>query len=82
LVSKFAAHLPFYRQSQILARSGIQFDCSTLADWAGTAAFHLAPVVDRLTGHLKSSSKLFMDETTVPVLDPGRLPAGTPWAPS
>ena len=32
LVSKFADHLPFYRQSQILARSGIQVDRSTLAD--------------------------------------------------
>ncbi len=72
LMSKFADHLPFYRQSQILARSGIQIDRSTLADWAGTAAFHLGPVVDRLTEHLKSSGKLFMDETTAPVLDPGR----------
>ncbi len=72
LVSKFADHLPFYRQSQILARSGIQIDRSTLADWAGTAAFHLGLVVDRLTEHLKSSGKLFMDETTAPVLDPGR----------
>ena len=72
LVSKFADHLPFYRQSQILARSGIQIDRSTLADWAGTAAFHLGPVVDRLAEHIKSSGKLFMDETTAPVLDPGR----------
>ena len=29
-------------------------------------------MVDRLTEHLKSSGKLFMDETTAPVLDPGR----------
>ncbi|WP_425074859.1 IS66 family transposase [Sagittula sp. S175] len=72
LVSKFADHLPFYRQSQILARSGIQVDRSTLADWAGTAAFHLGPVVDRLAEHLKGSTKFFMDETTAPVLDPGR----------
>ena len=37
-----------------------------------TAAFHLGPVVDRLAEHLKASTKLFMDETTAPVLDPGR----------
>ncbi|WP_339115112.1 IS66 family transposase [Thioclava sp. GXIMD2076] len=72
LVSKFADHLPFYRQSQILARSGIQIERSTLADWAGTVAFHLGPVIDRLTEHLKSSEKLFMDDTTAPVLHPGR----------
>lgn len=72
LVSKYADHLPLYRQSQILARSGIDIHRSTLADWVGVAAFHLRPVVDRLAEHLKTSTKLFMDETTAPVLDPGR----------
>ncbi|MGV0817509.1 IS66 family transposase [Martelella sp. AMO21009] len=72
LVSKYADHLPLYRQSQILGRSGIDIHRSTLADWVGAAAFHLGPVVDRLADHLKTSGKLFMDETTAPVLDPGR----------
>ena len=72
LVSKYADHLPLYRQSQILARSGIDIHRSTLADWVGVAAFHLKPVVDRLAERLKTSTKLFMDETTAPVLDPGR----------
>ena len=65
-----SAHL--YRQSQILARSAIDLHRSTLAGWVGEAAFHLGPVVDRLAEHLKRSTKLFMDETTAPVLDPGR----------
>jgi len=72
LVSKYADHLPLFRQSQILARSGIIIHRSTLADWVGVAAFHLRPVVDRLAEHLKASTKLFMDETTAPILDPGR----------
>jgi len=72
LVSKYADHLPLYRQSQMLARSGITIDRGTLADWVGVAAFHLRPIVDRLAEHLKASTKLFMDETTAPVLDPGR----------
>jgi transposase len=72
MVSKYADHLPLFRQSQILARSGIDIHRSTLADWVGVAAFHLRPVVDRLAEHLKASTKLFMDETTAPVLDPGR----------
>jgi transposase len=72
LVSKYADHLPLYRQSRILERSGVAIHRSTLADWVGTAAFHLGPVVDRLAEHLKTSTKLFMDETTAPVLDPGR----------
>jgi transposase len=72
LVSKYADHLPLYRQSQMLARSGVTIDRGTLADWVGVAAFHLRPVVDQLAEHLKASTKLFMDETTAPVLDPGR----------
>ena len=55
-----ATRLPLYRQSQILARSGLQIDHSTLAGWVGKAAFHLGPVVDRLAEHLKRSTKLFM----------------------
>ena len=72
LVAKYADHCPLYRQSQILARSGIDLHRSTLAGWVGKAAFHLAPIVDRLAEHLKTSTKLFMDETSAPVLDPGR----------
>ena len=72
LVSKYADHLPLYRQSQIFARAGIELNRSTLADWVGKAAFHLAPIVTRMAELLKQSTKLFLDETTAPVLDPGR----------
>lgn len=61
LVSKYADHLPLYRHSQILAWAGVELHRSTLADWVGTAAFHLGPVVDHLAEHLKSSTKLFME---------------------
>ncbi len=73
LVSKYADHLPLYRQAQIYARQGVHLDRSTLADWVGRAAFHLRPVHERILAHLKSSTKLFADETTVPVLDPGAV---------
>src|SRR5881227_2600897 len=72
LVSKYADHLPLYRQAQIYARQGVNLDRSTLADWVGRAAFLLRPVHERLLDRLKASSKLFADETTAPVLDPGR----------
>lgn len=72
LVSKYADHIPLYRQSQILARSGLDLHRAVLADWVGKAAFHFRPIVDRLAEHLRRSGKLFMDETTAPVLDPGR----------
>ncbi len=72
LVSKYADHLPLYRQSQIYARQGVNLDRSTLADWVGRAAFLLRPIYDRLLDRLRASAKLFADETTAPVLDPGR----------
>jgi transposase len=72
LVAKYADHLPLYRQAQIYARQGITLDRSTLADWVGRAAFMLRPVHERLLTTLKTSTKLFADETTAPVLDPGR----------
>ena len=71
-VSKYADHCPLFRQSQIYARSGLNIDRSTLATWMGKVSFHLAPVVDHLLIELKSSSKLFMNQTGCPVLDPGR----------
>src|ERR1700750_3356465 len=72
LVSKYADHLPLYRQAQIYARQAVVLDRSTLADWVGRAAFLLRPVHERLLAILKGSTKLFADETTAPVLDPGR----------
>ena len=72
LVSKFADHLPLYRQAQIYARSGIELHRSTLADWVGKASFHLRPVYECLKAQLKTSNTLGLDETTVRVLDPGR----------
>jgi transposase len=72
IVSKYADHLPLYRQAQIYERQGLLLDRSTLADWVGRAAFHLRPIRERILASLRSSAKLFADETTAPVLDPGR----------
>jgi hypothetical protein len=72
IVSKYSEHLPLYRQAQVFARHRVMIERSTLADWVGRAAFRLAPIVDRMAELIKRSSKLFMDEATAPVLDPGR----------
>jgi transposase len=82
LVAKYADHLPLYRQSQIYRRQGVALDRSTLADWVGRAAFHLRPLHEHMLAVLKGSAKLFADETTAPVLDPGRgrTKTGQLWA--
>lgn len=72
IIAKYADHLPLYRQSQFYARQGVDIDRSTLAAWVGKAAYELRPVYDCLMSNLKQSTKLFMDETTAPVLEPGR----------
>lgn len=72
LVSKYAWHLPLYRQSQMLEAQGIDISRSVLAYWVGYAAAELTPVYERLKQLLLASEKLVVDETSVPVLDPGR----------
>jgi transposase len=72
LVSKFADHLPLYRQSQIFAREGIDLDRSTLADWVGGASQLLEPLIDALGQYVLEAEKLHADDTPVPVLCPGR----------
>jgi len=82
LVSRYADHLPLYRQSQILARQGIEIGREVLADWAGTGAMEFVPVVRRMREILLTSARLFADETIMPVLDPGRgkTKKGYAWA--
>ncbi|MBV9419464.1 MAG: IS66 family transposase, partial [Alphaproteobacteria bacterium] len=72
LVSKYAWHLPLYRQAQMLLAQGIDIKRAILAFWVGYAAAELKPLYLRLRELILSSSKIAVDETVVPVLDPGR----------
>lgn len=72
LVSKYADHLPLYRQSQIYAREGLDLDRSTLADWVGGASTLFEPLVSCLGRYVMGAKKLHGDDTPVPVLCPGR----------
>ncbi|WP_406867737.1 IS66 family transposase [Paraburkholderia fungorum] len=71
LVSKFADHLPLYRQSVMYAREGVELDRSLLAKWVGHSAALLQPLVDALRRHVMAATKLHADDTPVPVLAPG-----------
>ena len=72
-VSKHSEHMPLNRQAVVMARHGVPIDRSVLADWMGRTGALIAPVVDHMAELLKSgSSRLYVDETTAPVLDPGR----------
>ena len=81
LVSKYADHLPLYRQSEIYAREGVDLDRSTLAGWVGATSELLAPLVEAVRSHVMAASKLHADDTPVPVLAPGngRTKTGRLW---
>ena len=72
LVSKYADHLPLYRQSEIYQREGVELDRSTLADWVGGASRTLRPLVDVLRRYVLSAEKVHGDDVPVPVLEPGK----------
>lgn len=71
LVSKYADHLPLYRQAEIYAREGVDLERSTLADWVGRSTALLDPLVAALRKSVLSSNTLHGDDTPVPVLAPG-----------
>jgi transposase len=71
LVSKYADHLPLYRQSEIYARHGVELERSTLADWVGGTSELLDPLVETLRRYVLAAGKVHADDTPVPVLAPG-----------
>jgi transposase len=81
LINKYCDHLPLYRQSQIFARQGVNLDRSTLCNWVGRACWWLAPLHELILSTVLASPKVFADDTTLPVLDPGqgRTKTGRLW---
>lgn len=72
LVAKHADHVPIYTQVQAMARQGIRINRNVVTGWAGRGAGELVPIWRRMREILLSGSHLFIDETEVRVLDPGR----------
>jgi transposase len=71
LISKYADHLPLYRQCEIYERQGVELERSTLADWVGGSSALLDPLVEMLRRYVMAAGKLHADDTRVPVLAPG-----------
>ena len=71
LVQKYCNHLPFYRQSEIYEREGVELSRSTMAGWAGKSARLLEPLIEELRKSVFSASEIHGDDTPVKVLAPG-----------
>ena len=70
-VSRFVDHIPYYRQEQINARSGVHTPRSTLASWSGQAGAALLPLYAAHRKFVLSCDVVHADETPVAMLDPG-----------
>jgi transposase len=71
LVSRFVDHIPYYRQEQINARSGVHTPRSTLAAWSGAGGAGLMPLFEVHRDWVLETAVLHADETPVRMLDPG-----------
>jgi len=71
LIQKYCNHLPFYRQSEMFDREGIDISRSTMASWAGQSAKLLELLVDEIKKHILSSTHIHTDDTPIKVLSPG-----------
>lgn len=87
LISKYADHLPLYRQSLIYQCSGVYLSDSTLADWVGRCGVQLGFLANRLRQLILTQPILHADETPVKVLNgygvkdvKGKLKQGYLWA--
>ena len=79
LHGKFALHQPLHRQSEVYAREGINLDDSTLADWVGSSAATLMPLIEVMRDYVLCAERLHGDDTTVPVLAKGKTATGRIW---
>lgn len=82
LLSKYADHLPLYRQQQQFERLGVNFPKSTLGDWVEKGATWLQPIVREMKRELLSGDYVQVDETPVRVQDPdvaGKCATGWLW---
>ncbi|MBK7410717.1 MAG: IS66 family transposase [Saprospirales bacterium] len=69
LVSKYADHLPLYRQLEIFKRSGIDINDVTLNGWVKQTLTLLEVIYRRIRDDMLKSGYLMADETTIKVLD-------------
>jgi transposase len=82
ILSKYADHLPLYRQQQQFERLGLNFPRQTLCDWVEKGAEWLQAIVREMKRELLAGDYLQVDETPVRVLDPevkGRCAMGYLW---
>ena len=79
--SKYADHLPLYRQAQILARQGLEVADTTLVSLLDRSADLLAPIAESIWASIAQSHVIGADETPIGVKErPAGRRRGYLWA--
>ncbi len=71
-VSKYADHLPLYRQEGIYRRQGVELSRQTLCGWMRQCAELVHPLYARMRDEVLNSKVIGTDDTPVNVLDRSR----------
>ncbi len=72
-IAKFLDAMPFYRQTKLFARLGVDIPRHTMSGWAMAVAKALALFIELFREEIRSGPVVNMDETTLQVLkEPGR----------
>jgi transposase len=81
IVSKYADHLPLYRQERIFARQGVELPRQTTCGWMAVSAELLAPICQAMLRRVLQSRVIQTDDTPVKVQDPstGTMSTGRLW---
>jgi len=72
VVSKFADHLPLYRQEGIFEREGVRIPRSTQDGWVLQLADAIWPIYGALKDAVLESEVLFTDDSVIRLIEPGR----------
>ena len=70
VASRFADHIPYYREEDILARTGFSIHRATQCRWMRSLAQTLSPLVELIRQQILLSRVLGIDETPVPLICP------------
>jgi len=72
IVKKYADHLPLYRISEALSRIDVRISRQLLSQWVVRIGLALKPLYDSMLSKILKSENIFIDETPISMLDPGK----------
>ncbi len=79
-VSKYADHIPLHRLEVMFRRIGIDISRWTLCNWVTRMGEQLSVLVEEMLRLVRDSRHAHVDETTVPVLAPGKTRTSYVWS--